>query len=181
MDSASGQEPRRESPPPAFREVQHFRRSWLWLVVLLPTILAWWPFVRQVLGGQPVGQHPLPDWGVWLVWLLIGVGLPLFFGLLRMEVELTDRELTIVYRPLARRRVLLAEILQVEVRHYNALKEYGGWGVKGWSRDKMAYNVSGDQGVELRLKDGRSLLVGSRRPDELAETIRQQCRRLSGE
>ncbi len=181
MGSASTEELGKESPPPTFREVQHFRRSWLWLVVLLPTALAWWPFVHQILGGRPVGEHPLPDWGVWLVWLLIGLGLPLFFGLLRMEVEVTDRELTIVYRPLARRRVSLTDIVEIEARRYSALKEYGGWGIKGWSRDKMAYNVSGDQGVELQLKDGRSLLIGSRRPDELAEAIRRHCRRLSGE
>ncbi len=51
------------------------------------------------------------------------------------------------------------------------MKEYGGWGVKGWSKDKMAYNVSGDRGVELTLKDGRRIMLGSQRAEELAGAI----------
>jgi hypothetical protein len=88
-----------------FREVQHFRRSWLWLVV--------------------------------------GLGLPLFFGLLRMVVVVTGEEVVIDYRPLTRRRIVRSEIVRAEVRRYNAIREYGGWGVKGWSHEKMAYNVGG--------------------------------------
>lgn len=154
-----------------FREVQHFRKSWLWLVVLLPTILAWWAFVRQVLGGEPVGNNPAPDWGVWLIWVFIGLGLPLFFGLLRMVVEVTGEEIIIHYRPLTRRRIAIRDIVRAEVRRYNAIKEYGGWGVKGWSRDKMVYNVSGNQGVELLLRDGRSVMIGSSRPTELLQAL----------
>lgn len=162
--------------PVLFREVQYFRQSWLWLVVLLPTILAWWAFVRQIMGGKPVGDNPAPDWAVWLIWVLFGLGLPLFFGLLRMVVEVTSEELVIHYRPLARRRIPLADIVKLDTRRYNAIKEYGGWGIKGWSREKMAYNVSGSEGVELRLQDGRTILVGSRRPEELLAAIREQVR-----
>jgi hypothetical protein len=31
----------------------------------------------------------------------------------------------------------------------------------------MAYNVSGDRGVQLELKDGKNLLIGSQYPEEL--------------
>lgn len=162
------------SAPVIYREVQHFRQSWLWLVVLLPTILAWVAFVQQIVRARPIGDDPLPDWGVWLLWILIGLGLPLLFGLLRMVVEVTPEELTIHYRPFSRRTISLSEVTKADARRYNAIKEYGGWGVKGWSRDKMAYNVSGDRGVELTLRDGRSVMVGSRRAEEMAGVIEQQ-------
>jgi hypothetical protein len=35
----------------------------------------------------------------------------------------------------------------------------------------MAYNVSGNRGVEVELTDGRTVMVGSRRPDELAGAL----------
>lgn len=164
------------SGPVIYREVQHFRQSWLWLVGLLPAILAWVAFVQQIVRGRSIGEDPLPDWGVWLVWALFGLGLPLFLGLLRMVVEVTSTKIVVSYRPLSRRAIDLREVLKVEARRYNALKEYGGWGVKGWSRDKMAYNVSGDRGVELTLRDGRSVMLGSRRAEELAQVIEQQRR-----
>ena len=52
--------------------------------------------------------------------------------------------------------------------------EYGGWGIryspfgKGW-----AYNVRGNQGVQLELANGQRILVGSQRADELARAIGQ--------
>jgi hypothetical protein len=32
----------------------------------------------------------------------------------------------------------------------------------------MAYNVSGNRGVDLRLTNGKSLMIGSQRPEEFA-------------
>jgi hypothetical protein len=51
------------------------------------------------------------------------------------------------------------------------LREYGGWGIKGWSRRRTAYSVSGNRGVELELSDGRHVLIGSNRADELAAVV----------
>ena len=58
-----------------------------------------------------------------------------------------------------------------EARTYSPIREYAGWGVKGWSRQKMAYNVSGHEGVELTLTDGRTVMLGSQRADDLAQVI----------
>jgi TATA-box binding protein (TBP) (component of TFIID and TFIIIB) len=50
------------------------------------------------------------------------------------------------------------------------LLEYGGWGIK-YGRKGKAYNVSGNRGVQLVFKDGKQLLIGSQRAEELAEAI----------
>ena len=49
---------------------------------------------------------------------------------------------------------------------YSPLAEYGGWGIK-WGRSGLALNARGDRGVRLTLTDGRRVLVGSQRPEEL--------------
>jgi len=58
-----------------------------------------------------------------------------------------------------------------EVRRYRPLAEYDGWGIRWGLHKKRAYIMSGDMGVELELSDGERLLVGSKRPDELANAI----------
>lgn len=58
-----------------------------------------------------------------------------------------------------------------EVRTYSPLKEYGGWGIRYGSNGK-AYNVSGNQGVQLEFRDGKRLLVGSQLPLELLNALR---------
>jgi len=166
------------SEPSLYHEEQHFRQWWLWTLVLAIAALGWWSFIQQVLFGRPFGNNPAPDWGVWLLWLVIGLGLPLLFRRLKLVLEVTRGEVVVRFSPLSVRVIPFAEIGGLEVREYNAVMEYGGWGIKGWSRRKMAYNVSGNRGVELTLCDGRRIMLGSQRPDELAEAIETQRRTL---
>jgi hypothetical protein len=162
---------------PVYHEEQHFKQPWLWMLVLIPAALAWWPLIQQIIGGKPVGQHPAPDWLVVVLWLLIGIGLPVLFGVMALFIDVTADSVLIRYRPFFSRVIPLTDVAQVEARTYDAIKEYGGWGVKGWSKEKMVYNVSGNRGAELTLKDGRRLMLGSQRADELAAGIESQLRR----
>lgn len=166
-----------ERSAPLFREEQRFRQIWLWMIVMAPAAFAWWPFIQQVIGGKPLGQHPAPDWLVWVIWLLIGLGLPFLFGRTSMILEVTGEAVLVRYRPFTRRTILLADVARAEARTYNAIKDYGGWGIKGWSSAKMVYNVGGNRGVELTLTDGRSVMLGSQRADELAEVIQSRLGR----
>lgn len=60
------------------------------------------------------------------------------------------------------------------VRTYDALSEYGGWGLKGgalWNNSKgKAINVSGNIGIQLELKNGKKLLIGTQKKKE-AENV----------
>ena len=155
----------------SYREKQRFGQWWVWLLVVGVAGLGWWLLIEQLVLGRPLGDEPLPDWGAWLMWALIGVGLPAFFGSLTLFTEVTPDRLTLRYRPMRKRTILLADIQEVTVRTYSPMKEYGGWGIKGWSVRNVAYNVSGDRGVQLVLADDRKVLVGSKRPEELARAI----------
>jgi hypothetical protein len=73
--------------------------------------------------------------------------------------------------PFTSRQITFADIEGFEARSYQPVKEYGGWGIKGWSLNRRAYNVSGNQGVELTLRDGHQIMIGSQRSQELASAI----------
>jgi hypothetical protein len=159
---------------PLYHEEQHFRQWWLWVLVIFPAGLAWWPFIEQIIGGRPVGQNPAPNWLVLVIWVFIGIGLPFLFGYTGLVIDVTPDSVRVHYRPFVRRRIPLSDIQRLEARRYSPVKEYGGWGIKGWSKANMAYNVSGDRGVELTLVDGRAIMLGSQRADELAAAISAQ-------
>jgi hypothetical protein len=50
----------------------------------------------------------------------------------------------------------LQEIEAVEVVRYHPIREFGGWGIRGWGK-KKAWTVRGDQAVRLRLTKERLL------------------------
>lgn len=159
------------SAPPLFREEQRFRAPWLWLLILLVVAVNWWTFVQQIVLDKPAGNRPGPNWLVWLMWLLFGVGLPLFFYRLALVVEVYDDAVYVRLRPLVNRRIPTEEIQEVEAATYRPIWEYGGWGVRGVSRRNVAYNVSGNRGVRLTLRDGSRVLIGSQQPEALTAAI----------
>ena len=160
----------KQTTPSSFREEQGFRQWWIWLLIGFVVVLQWWGFVQQIVLGQPWGTKPARDWLMVLLWLLIGIGLPVFFHRLRLIVTVTDNSVDIHFRPLTRRTIPIADVTHVEARTYSPLREYGGWGIRGLGGSK-AYNVSGNRGVELTLKDGEKVMIGSQRADDLSHAI----------
>jgi hypothetical protein len=68
------------------------------------------------------------------------------------------------------RRISWAEIGRYGPRSYRPLREFGEWGIR-WVPGKLAYDVSGDQGVWIGRTNGRSILVGSQRVEEFLIAI----------
>ena len=162
-----------------FREVQQMNSVlWVMLIVYGVAALMWWGFVSQIILGEPWGSDPTPDWLIWLLWLGIGIGLPVLFNIMRLIVEVRFREIYIRYAPLVTRKIPFTEISQVEAREYKPIREYGGWGIKGWSSKSAVYNVKGNEGVELTLVDGRKVMIGSQNPEPLADAIKSTMRQV---
>ena len=161
---------------PLFREEQRFNQPWLWALVVVAAVAAWIGLAAVVLDSDDDGA----GWPVAIVLLLVGVGIPLLFALARLTVEVLADRIEIRYRPFIARTIRLEDVVAAESVTYHPLREYGGWGIKGWSRRKIAYNVRGDRGALLTLADGRTVLIGSQRSDELAAAIRDRLPISSG-
>lgn len=163
-----------------FREQQQFRQPWLWIVfaaVSLPLLaLLGFSIFQQVVLGEPVGNQPVSDFeligifsGVLLLHTLI-IGL---FWIARLDVAVTQTDVTVRFRPfhLTPMRIPLRDIVDARARDYSALGEYGGWGIRVGLGGR-AYNVSGTEGVQLTLANGKEILIGSQKSSELEAAIR---------
>lgn len=156
-----------------FSEVQQFRQVWIWLLVGFLAVLAWFSAVWQVLLGRPFGTNPAPDLLVLVILVILGVGFPLWFLVMRLETEVTPGLLRFRFFPLhiRWREVPAAEIAGADSVVYRPIRDYGGWGIR-FGKDGRAYNVSGNRGVVIRLVSGRSFMLGSERPEELERAVR---------
>lgn len=157
-----------------YREVQRPRMWWAWLAIILPPALAWWAFVQQVVLGEPWGDEPAPDAVVWALFLGLGLAWPaLFLFWLRLITEVTAEEVRVRLVPFhfGWVRFPVGEIASAEARRYRAVREYLGWGIR-WGPSGRAYNLNGNEGVQLVLNSGRRVLIGSERAEELEAAIR---------
>lgn len=143
---------------------------WVTLIIIAAAGLVWVGFVQQIIFGRPFGTNPGPDWLMWLLWLGMGLGLPLLFLNLRLIVEVRVDHLWVQYVPFIKRQIPFTDIAQVESITYRPIPDYGGWGIRGWG-SRRALTVSGNRGVQLTLRDGNRLLLGSQRADELTQAL----------
>ena len=106
-------------------------------------------------------------------WAYAVVGLALVLcvaiGSLRMKTTVTPEGVTVSYGFLST-RVALPDIARAQAVVYRPLRDYGGWGIRGFG-NRRAWNVRGDRGVLLVRRDGSTLLIGSQRPRELLSAL----------
>jgi hypothetical protein len=148
--------------PAIFVERQWLLRHW-WPMLLLPLLLG--PLVVWLVpkhGNQPPA------------WVLASV-MSLVFGLLAsfvLEVRLDATGAHYRLLPLQWRwqHVAWPEVARAYLRRYDPLGEYGGWGLKGTTRNR-AYNIANDEGLQLELRDGRRVLLGTQRSADLAQVL----------
>ena len=157
---------------PLYREAQYFRQLWLWVIVLFISLLSIYGLIQQVILGIPFGNNPAPDAVLVIIAVIFGLILPLFLYKTNLTVEVHSDGLYIRFFPfhLSFHKLASEDIEGVEVRTYRPIREYGGWGIR-YGRNGKAYNVSGNRGVQLHLSEGKQLLIGSQKSEELCEAL----------
>ena len=157
-----------------YHEVQRFRQPFVVIAVAFVTLLMWWAFVQQIVFGVAFGNDPMPDALLIIMWLAFGIGFPLFFYRGGLVTHVREDGLSVKLGPFGGTHIAFDEIVRAEVRQYKPLREYGGWGIRyGFGRG-WAYNASGNEGVQLTLRSGKRVLIGSQRPQELLAAIQEK-------
>ena len=151
-----------------FIEIQKFRQVWLLALVLVPCISALIYLGFTVFRNGPISGTNMLIYGAIALALVL---VPVFLLSIKMVTEVKNDAIHIRFFPLKREVIPFSEIAKCDARQYSPIKEYGGWGIR-YGIKGMAYNVSGNRGVQLALTNGKQLLIGSQRSEELAKTIR---------
>ncbi len=155
-----------------YREVQHFRQLWLWIIILLVSFVAIWSLIQQIFLDTPFGNNQAPDALLIIIVIIFGFVFPAVFYKMNLTTQVRNDGIYYRFFPfhLSFHKIKLEDIVECEVRNYSALKDYGGWGIR-YGRMGKAYNISGNRGVQLKLSDGSRLLLGSQKPEEFAAAV----------
>lgn len=155
-----------------FHEIQRLRQWWVW-VLLTPSIaIVWFGFIQQIVLGMPFGTNPGPDFAIWIVWLLVGISLPLLLWHARLEIKVYGDRLDYRWAPFVKRSVPMDRIKSATAKTYRPVMEYGGWGLRyGGKKRGWAYSMKGNRGVFIECHDGKCFLLGSEEADTLANAI----------
>lgn len=147
-----------------YSEVQKFRQWWLIaimaLVISVPSYIAFTNGIEEKRGA------------------LLIMGLTLFapvivfimFLVLKLETHIDEKGISYRFNLFHFKTKFISwdEVKTAYVRKYSPIRDYGGWGIRyNWMRSDRAFNVSGNIGLQLILKAGKKILLGTNQKDEL--------------
>jgi hypothetical protein len=147
-----------------FREVQRIRDPVLWFVVLTLALLV---VLISIAEPMPLALR------AGLVGVAVAAVTLLWAARLVVEVH-PDAVSIDVGLPgsLGSRRVIPGDGIRSVGRHrHNPATTFGRWGIHLGLGDPATYNVAGDDGVVLGLREG-TVIVGTARPADLAAAVR---------
>lgn len=152
-----------------YHETQYLRNNRIiWIVILMIIIVA-------VVNFSSIYQSKSNQTLSYLIAFILLIVSLLNIGLTKLCVEINSVCITYQFFPFHFSKKSLAwdEINRAYIRQYDPLIEYGGWGVKGWKKSNKAINIKGKVGLQLELKSGNRLLIGTSNEKEMQQFLDQ--------
>ena len=155
---------------PSFHEEQTFRQRHARLALATPPAAIVFIALRQLAWHRPWETPPISSGDLlYLSVLLVAVYIRLVT--VRLVTDLWATEISVGLSGLwQKRKISLDQVHAAKVVEYDAARDFGGYGFRSGAGGR-AYIAGGNRGVELELRDGRKVLIGSQRPADLAKQI----------
>jgi hypothetical protein len=153
-----------------FRETQRFKQWWVWALLIavngLVLVLLLTRFQGLLNGNATLAEYAILSLGA-----LSLIAPTVLFLFIKLDTVIDNDRIAVRLYPFhVRYRFYNREdVSSCQLRAYKPISEYGGWGLRGSSRNR-AFNISGNRGIQLVLSNGHKVLIGTNAPDE-AEAV----------
>jgi hypothetical protein len=156
-----------------FTEKQKFTHWWIWIILLGFNCFFLYGIYRQIIMKEIFGDNPMSNAELLLVYAFLLV-ITLFFIIMRLETKIDKEGIYVRLFPLHVNYKFFKwnDIEKAYIRKYNPILEFGGWGIR-FGFKGMAYNVSGNKGLQLEFRNGYKLLIGTNRAEDLNYILTQ--------
>lgn len=165
-----------------FSEEQRFTQWWVWAIMTAALLAMIVPIAISVqqewIAGLSYSEQPesvteTVITGLFSFFVMVGIFILVFAS--RLKTKITSQGLFFAYPPIFRkwRQVAPGAIDHYEIRKYKAKREYGGYGVRRRRISGQAYIVSGSIGLQLHLKNGKKLLIGTHKKQAVESAMKK--------
>ena len=139
-----------------FEETQRFTQWWVWIILFFSLAPLFYVETNS------------------LYVKLIAVSLLVFIYIIKLNVKVDNNGLHYQFFPIhmKHRTIKFEEFIKFEAITYSPIMDYGGWGIRHRFKSK-AYNIKGNRGVKIHLKNGKNILFGSQHPEALAKALEE--------
>ena len=151
-----------------FKEEQRFTQTWLIVIIVISLIVPLAIILKEI--DKLTTSEIIISIGT----IILASGLIFLF---KLTTRIDEKGIHYKFFPfhLKFKTVFWNDIENAYIRTYDAISEYGGWGIRGgtlWYKAKgKAINISGNIGIQLELKDGKKLLIGTNKKEQAQDVL----------
>lgn len=151
-----------------FKEEQRFTQTWLIIIIVISLI------VPLAIILKEIDKLSTSEIIISIGTIILASGLIFLF---KLTTRIDEKGIHYKFFPfhLKFKTVVWNDIENAYMRTYDAISEYGGWGIRGgalWYKAKSkAINISGNIGIQLELKDGKKLLIGTNKKEQAQDVL----------
>jgi hypothetical protein len=157
-----------------FSEIQRFREIAFFALIWILQILFFVLMTKQLIFHKPVGINPASDLALIIINLLF-LAINLLLISIKLKTEISESGISIRFAPfrLKERIISWSEIKEIRIVKYDGIKEYYGYGLRYSPKKGWCYTISGNVGIKLYLRDGKNILIGTHRVNDLFHALNE--------
>lgn len=157
-----------------FIEKQRFTQWWIWLIIISINLLLVFMIINVITDASEKSFEVADSIGLGVIFFSL-VLVNYFLTGTSLKTEINNEEIKIKFLPfIIKDKIIKWEDLTLcYVRQYSPIGEYGGWGYRfGIMGKGKAFNIKGNMGLQLQFNDGKNLLIGTQKAEELKQFLK---------
>ncbi|MBK0371022.1 hypothetical protein [Flavobacterium agrisoli] len=145
-----------------FSEKQKFTQWWLWLILIAVGLIPLYGLYKQIYLGVPFGDKPMSNSGLVLYSLGTFAVISIFI-FSALTTQINSKTIHFGFMPFISKSLHWNEVASASIVKYG----FVGYGIRISSSYGMVYNVKGNKGLSIQLKNGKRYLIGTQKETEL--------------
>lgn len=159
-----------------FYESQRFNQWWIYLIMIVIFAFMLYDLVIELSNdGANVASN---SFGFFVL-----AGVAFLLNKMVLKTKIDESGIHIRFWPfyIKEKTFDWENIARIEVKKYSPLADFGGWGYRiGFGGKGKALNVKGNMGIQLQLKNGNKILIGTQKAEEVEQIIELYRRKTEG-
>jgi hypothetical protein len=145
-----------------FQETQKFKQRWIYFSLFIPVLILLVVIINQLAVGKKLEDN-IGIYTLLFTSLILSLLLVLLFYIIELKTLVDENGISIQFKPLMQSHINWSEIKKLD--------EFVGYGIRMSLKYYRVYNISGNKGLLIELKNGKKIVVGTQNEKELKAFI----------
>ena len=148
-----------------FSEKQKFTQWWFWLILIGLGTIAVYGVIKQLFLGEQFESKPMSNSGI-IIFALCVFGF-IYFIRLTLITKINEDGIKMYFVPFVKKSIKWSELESVKIVNYG----FVGYGVRLGSKYGTVYNINGNKGLAIELKNRKKFVIGTQKETELKNRV----------